>query len=380
MLQTDGGVEFINNKMRQHLIDHGIHHRISCPYTPEQNGIAERKHRHLIELGLSMMFYCHLPLKYWVEAFYIASYVCNFLPVATRENKSPSEVLQKEAPEYGHLRVFGSACYPYLHPVAEHKFEPRSLLCVFLGYSSQYKGYRCLYPPTGKVYITQHVIFDETLFPFKEQYKSLVPQYATSLLRAWQQATSPIQPPKVDQVSRFLPAAMLHPQAPAAPTPVAAALPPDPLPQAVPVVEVAAPVAGVHQVNQHPMRTHAKSGILKPNTRYVLLTSKLDTKKPRNIREAMAHPEWNHAVTEEMVKIHTLHTWTLVPQTPDMNIVSSGWVYTDKLTPDGKQKPRARLVAKGFQQEKGRAFLETFSPVVRTATIRLMLNIAVAKD
>ena len=94
----------------------------------------------------------------------------------------------------------------------------------------------------------------------------------------------------------------------------------------------------------------------------------------------MAHPEWNHAVTEEMVKIHTLHTWTLVPQTPDMNIVSSGWVYTDKLTPDGKQKPRARLVAKGFQQEKGRAFLETFSPVVRSATIRLMLNIAVAKD
>lgn len=107
------------------------------------------------------------------------------------------------------------------------------------------------------------------------------------------------------------------------------------------VVEPAAPVAAAPQVNQHPMRTPAKSGIQKPNTRYALLTSRLETKKPKKIREAMAHPDWNPTVTDEIVKIHTLHTWTLVPQTLDMNMVSSKWVYADKITPDGKRKPKA---------------------------------------
>lgn len=108
-LQTDGGREFINNQLKQHLNEHGIRHRISCPYTPQQYGIAERKHRHIIELGLSMMFQCHLPLKYWVEAFYTASYIGNLLPSATRDNKNLFQILQGKKPKYMHLRVFGSA-------------------------------------------------------------------------------------------------------------------------------------------------------------------------------------------------------------------------------------------------------------------------------
>ena len=111
-----------------------------------------------------------------------------------------------------------------------------------------------------------------------------------------------------------------------------------------------------------------------------MVASKYDTKEPRNIREAMKHPEWNSAVSEEMINIHMLHTWTLVPQSEDMNVLSSRWVYYSKLNPDGTvRKRRARLVAKGCEQEEGVDYLETFSPVVRTATIRLLLNIALAK-
>lgn len=68
------------------------------------------------------------------------------------------------------------------------------------------------------------------------------------------------------------------------------------------------------------MRTRGKSGIYKPNSRYALLASKFIPVVPRNIKEAMAHPGWNNSVSAEMTKIHTLHTWTLVPRTEDMNV------------------------------------------------------------
>lgn len=94
----------------------------------------------------------------------------------------------------------------------------------------------------------------------------------------------------------------------------------------------------------------------------------------------MAHPGWNGAVSEEIGNIHMLHTWTLVPYTEDMNVLSSRWIFTVKYNPDGTvRKLKARLVVKGFEQEEGLDYLETFSPVVRTATIRLVLNVAVSK-
>lgn len=94
----------------------------------------------------------------------------------------------------------------------------------------------------------------------------------------------------------------------------------------------------------------------------------------------MKHPGWNGSVMDEMTKIHLLNTWELVPITEDMNIVSSRWVFIVKIGPDGTViSLKARLVAKGFQQEEGVDYLETFSPVVRTATIRLVLEVAIAK-
>lgn len=124
------------------------------------------------------------------------------------------------------------------------------------------------------------------------------------------------------------------------------------------------------------MRTRAKSGIQKPNSCYALLTSKFVPEIPKNITEAMKHPGWNGAVKEEMTNIHMLDTWMLVSATSEMNILSSRWVFTIKFRPDGTvERLSARLFTKGFEQEKGWDYLETFIPVVRTATIRLVLTL-----
>lgn len=132
--------------------------------------------------------------------------------------------------------------------------------------------------------------------------------------------------------------------------------------------------------NTHTMTTRSKAGIHRPNTRYILLTSKFSTTEPKSIAEAMAHPGWNNAVVEETTHVHMLNTWSLVPRTPEMNIIGSQWLYKTKLKPNGDaDKLKVKLVANGNHQEKGLDYLETFSPVVRTATIRIVLNIAVSK-
>lgn len=102
---------------------------------------------------------------------------------------------------------------------------------------------------------------------------------------------------------------------------------------------------------------------------------------PKDIMEALQHPGWNLAALDEMNTIHMLNTYTLVPPTEDMNILGCRWVFTPKMKPDGElDKLKARLVAKGYDQEEGIDYLETFSPVVRTATIRMILDVATAKD
>lgn len=94
-------------------------------------------------------------------------------------------MLMGKTPVYISLRVFGCSCYPCLRPYAKENFDPKSLLYVFLGYNEKYKGYRCFYPPTNKVYISIHVLFDKEKFPFENIYKYLQSSLDTLLFSAW---------------------------------------------------------------------------------------------------------------------------------------------------------------------------------------------------
>lgn len=153
-----------------------------------------------------MMFASHLPLHHWVDAFSAAAFIGNHLPVLSRDKKSPVELLQQQKPDYSHLRVLSTSYHPYLRLVSDHKLELRSLMWVLiLGYSTHYKGYRCIYPPTEKVYVSRHVVFDKECFPFKGQYKHLVPHYTTNFLKAWQQDTTSEVPVTDHRLSRPLP-------------------------------------------------------------------------------------------------------------------------------------------------------------------------------
>jgi histone deacetylase 1/2 len=163
-VQSDWGGEYHNlNTFFQKL---GISHRVSCPHTHQQNGIAERKHRHIVETGLTLLAYACVPFCYWSDAFTTACFLINRLPTRLLHMKTPLELLLHETPDYTFLKVFGCACWPHTRPYNNHKLEFRSKKCMFLGYSSLHKGYKCLRVPSNRVFISRDVIFDETVFPF----------------------------------------------------------------------------------------------------------------------------------------------------------------------------------------------------------------------
>ena len=134
-------------------------------YTHEQNGAIERKHRHVVDTGLTILDATSLPLNFWAEAFHVVVHIINILPTSVLHNNNPYETLFGIKLDYAHLKPFGCACYPLLRPYHKHKFNFRSTCCVFLGYSLQNKGYICL-SNTGKLYVSRHVVFNEKLFPY----------------------------------------------------------------------------------------------------------------------------------------------------------------------------------------------------------------------
>jgi hypothetical protein len=132
----------------------------------QQNGSAECKHRHIIETSLSLLAHAYVPLKFWDEAFQMATYLINRLPSKVIDDSSPLESLFNQTSDYAFLHTFGCACWPHIHPYNSHKLKFRYKQCVFWGYNDINKGYKCLEVSTGRVYISHNVIFDEEVFPF----------------------------------------------------------------------------------------------------------------------------------------------------------------------------------------------------------------------
>lgn len=163
-IQSDWGGEYCI--LSSILAKFGISHTVSCPHTHEQQGKVERKHRHIVETGLSLLAHISTPACYRHFALETAVYLINHLPSPTNNGRSPFELAFHKSPDYSILKVFGSLCFPHIRPYNKHKFSFRSMPCVFLGYSSKHLGYRCHDRATGRMYIARDVQFDEVTFPF----------------------------------------------------------------------------------------------------------------------------------------------------------------------------------------------------------------------
>ena len=161
ILQSDGSGEYCSTKFQSFLVERGISHQKSCPYTPEQNGLAKRKHKHIIETIITFLQNARIPSLFWSFACQTATYLINRMPTPLLSNKSHFELLYGSFPILSHLRIFGCVCYPLLKPYNNTKLQAKTTKCVFLGYASKYKGFLCYEVIRHRLYVSRHVFFCE---------------------------------------------------------------------------------------------------------------------------------------------------------------------------------------------------------------------------
>ena len=363
-IQCDNGREFDNSAAHLFLLSLGATLRMSCPYTSPQNGKAERVIRSTNNMVRSLLFQASMPAIYWVEALHTATFLFNLHPTKTLKNRTPYEALRGLPLPLDHLRVLGCLCYPNLSATVPHKLAPRTTACVFLGYPSNHRGYRCLDLASHKIIISRHVVFDENTFPFAQQST----------------------PPTATDLSFLDDFPVIIPTVPAQHTPLEPPTPPTPEPTTPPTPEppsppvVLAPVGPALTTNDHSMFTRGKRGMSKPVDRLTLHADVLSP-LPKSYRSALKDPHWHSAMMDEFSALQTNRTWDLVPRPPGANVVSGKWIFRHKLKPDGSlERYKARWVLRGFTQRAGVDYGETFSPVVKPATVRTVLSIAVAQD
>ncbi|GJR62255.1 putative RNA-directed DNA polymerase [Tanacetum coccineum] len=141
-IRCDNGGEFISNQMIKFYANQGIILETSCIHTPQQNGVVERKHRHLLETARALRFEANLPTRFWGECVLTAAYVINRMPSDVIGNKTPYEVLYNQKPNYDNMRVFGCLAYYKSTETNGDKFKMKGRPGVFLGYPPGTKGYK----------------------------------------------------------------------------------------------------------------------------------------------------------------------------------------------------------------------------------------------
>lgn len=145
-IRIDNGTEYVNKEFNDFLSAEGILHQTSCPDTSPQNEVAERKNRHLLEVARSMMFTMNVPKFLWSEAVMTATYLINRMPSRVLGMKTPYEMIFGRNEFIVLPKVFGCTCFVRDHRPLVGKLDPRAVKCIFIGYSSEQKGYKCRSP------------------------------------------------------------------------------------------------------------------------------------------------------------------------------------------------------------------------------------------
>ncbi|KAJ9549008.1 hypothetical protein OSB04_021551, partial [Centaurea solstitialis] len=393
ILRADNAMEYKESSLIAFLRSQGTISQYSCPGTSPQNGRAERKHRHILDTIRTLLISAKCPEHFWGEAAFTAVYTINRHATPTLQNKSPYETLHGITPAYELLKVWGCACFVQLQPHEHTKLQPRSRLCLFLGYGIEHKGYHCWDPISKRLRISRNVTFWEH-DPFYtmpnshfETHTSIFPFFTDSSISLdLPSSTFTLNPEAHAPVAS--PAPSIPPPVPiASPTPEAPVHVPIPPPTqssvptsrstSEPSVESADPRPSSSENVRRSDRVRQVPFHLRDYHCYATL---LSNHEPTSYKEASSSSHWQAAMQEELQALDKAQTWDSVPLPPGKRPIGSKWVFKIKTKSDGSiDRYKARLVAKGFNQEYGIDYEETFAPVARITSVRNLLAIAATK-
>jgi transposase InsO family protein len=168
-IRSDNGSEFKNLQVEEFLEEEGVKNEFSAPYTPQQNGVVERKNRTPIDMARAMLGEYKMPERFWSEAMNTACHAINRLYLHRLLKKTSYKLLTGNKPNVSYFRVFGSKCYILVKEGRHSKFAPKAVEGFLLGYESNTKAYRVFNKSSGLVEVASDVVFDETNGSPREQ-------------------------------------------------------------------------------------------------------------------------------------------------------------------------------------------------------------------
>ncbi|KAJ4719020.1 Retrovirus-related Pol polyprotein from transposon TNT 1-94 [Melia azedarach] len=300
------------------------------------------------------------------EAALTATYIINCLPSSVIDNQSLYERLYGTPPNYSLLKVFGCACFVLLQPHEHTKLEPRARLCCFLGYGIEHKGYRCWDPVSNRLRISKHVIFwEHKLFSSMSKFSSeshLTPFFTQESIELFPDNTDPSNSDEssADMSTELLPAP--EPTTlPSGSTADTSTVPPSTSSNLPPIPRQS------NRVRELPIRLRD----------YHCFSTTLSLYELQSYSEVCSNPIWQQAMAEELQALEKSHTWDLVDLPSQKSAIGCKWVYKIKTKADGSIKRyKVKLVAKGFNQEYGVDYEETFATVAYMTSVRSLLAVA----
>ena len=306
---------------------------------------------HLVETTRTLLLHHKVPQRLWGDAILAACYLINRIPSFVLHDQIHHSILLPTQPLfYLPPRVFGCVCFVHILTPGQDKLSAKATKCVFLGYSCLQRGYRCYSPDTNRYFIFVDVtFFEDSPFFFSVVHPSVLDVLSIPLV-----LPSPDFPsPPTDVVTQLLQVYTRRPRPPTGPRVDSSLMPqssPAPVPQPSDDLPIAIRKGTRSTSNPHPVYNFLSFHCLSlPYFAFVSTLSCVST--PKSTREALSHPGWKHAMTEEMNALYSNDTWELVALPPDKSPVCCRWVYTVKVGPDGQiDQLKTRLVAKGYTQ------------------------------
>ncbi|GJS85856.1 retrovirus-related pol polyprotein from transposon TNT 1-94 [Tanacetum coccineum] len=352
-IRTDNGTEFVNQTLSSYYESVSIYHQISVARTPQQNGVVERRNRTLVEA--SQM-------------------------IRLRHGKTLYKLIHDRKPDLSYFHVFGALCYPTNDSENFGKLQAKADIGIFIGYAPNKKAYRIYNRRTRKIVETIHVNVDELTAMASEQSSlepalhEMTPATLSSGLVPNPAPPSPFIPPsrkEWDLVIQPMFDEYLNPS-PSVDCQVPTVTAPEPIIS----TETPSPVIplGVEEADHDIEVTHMDNN---PFVEFPIPEPSSEESSTQSSKEALTESYWIEAMQEVLNEFEHLEVWEFVPRSEHVMIITLKWIYKVKLDElGGVLKNKAGLVARGYHQEEGIYFEESFAPVARFEAIHIFIAFA----